>query len=322
MIAYNDRLSEGLSSGKYTYRGILYFFTCFLIITFGAAILTYPSYAVVGYINKVIPNPTTDWLVHKRIDIYFDRCRLVLTAISLPILLKICGLLSFRNLQLEFDIHGKRCFAKMFVLGFMLSGAIIILQNIFIGLEARETDAIGVLIDLSSAILGTLIIAFLEEIIFRGLILRCFCAAMRAPLAVVLTSLFFAYKHFKVPSVVFKTMPTAKTPDFFSGFYSAWFDTIGISYNFNLITFLALFALGVLLSVVYLKNRSLCASIGLHAGIIFAIFLLRKFLEYKSVPSPTESMWLGSNGLSDGVVAMSGLLLLCIFFIFKKYKNA
>lgn len=146
---------------------------------------------------------------------------------------------------------------------------------------------------------GAMIIALLEETVFRVLIFRSIYTAWGLSWGIILTSAFFAYKHFKVPGSVFDNIPGGLChAEWYTGFLVAWYDSVGVFINFNAATFSALTAFGAVLAVFYAKTRTLWSAIGFHAGIVAAIFTYKdNFYVY---PSEEQARIFGGAGLSDG----------------------
>ena len=67
--------------------------------------------------------------------------------------------------------------------------------------------------------------------------MRSFYTAIGPISAVVLSSLFFAYKHFKVPDCVWDKLPGGGSATWDMGFFVAWYDTVGIAYEFGFARF-------------------------------------------------------------------------------------
>jgi membrane protease YdiL (CAAX protease family) len=151
---------------------------------------------------------------------------------------------------------------------------------------------------LVEALLAGLLLGFLEETIFRGLILRIFYTATRQPLlALNLMAGFFAYTHFKVPTSVWQHITPGVHGD--TGFFVAYWTTFGITENFSLAQFVVLWLLGLVLGVLTLRSGSLLPAIGLHTGLVAAMFFYR------------------GSGLTEGwsaAVVLAGILPLVLVF--------
>jgi len=106
------------------------------------------------------------------------------------------------------------------------------------------------------------------------MILRMFYTATRWPiLALYVMSAFYAYTHFKVPTSVWLHVAPGVRWD--TGFFVAYWTTFGITENFDLAQFVVLWLLGMILGLLTIKSGSLLPAIGLHAGIVSAMFFYR-----------------------------------------------
>lgn len=112
---------------------------------------------------------------------------------------------------MPFTLGAAGYFFRFFALGVGLAVVIFSFQYAFCNVKfvgAVGSELANILI---SAILGGLILGFLEELVMRCLIMRSIYTAFDALSAVVLSSLFFAYKHFKVPNSIWDSLPEAST---------------------------------------------------------------------------------------------------------------
>ncbi len=115
---------------------------------------------------------------------------------------------------------------------------------------------------------AALLVGITEECFFRVLVLEALRRAVRLPLAVVLTTLFYASVHFLRPdkSFVYQSSPWSgfaylgAVLERFSSFEFAW-------------PFVGLVVAGIVLGCTIVRTGSLWSCIGLHAG----WFLVRKF---------------------------------------------
>ncbi len=267
----------GLDERQTTLRGLGLLAAVFFGSLLIAAVLTPPAYWLVEYWHTQTHSETSQWLLDKGVDVYFDRLRMIAIVLGLPWLMSKCHLWSWRALGLT---RRKRDVAAYFLA--WLAGVVLIFGLAKVR-HARISgyDAIilthdaPALLKLSfNAVLAGLILGFLEETIFRGMILRLFYTATRRPwLALALMSAFFAYTHFKVPNSVWSHVAPGVHAD--TGFFVAFWTVCGIAENFNGVEFLVLWLLGMTLGALTLRTGSLFPAIGLHAGIVTAMFFYR-----------------------------------------------
>lgn len=310
----------GLAPDRYSLKGVELFLFIYLGATLFAAILTPPAYWAVQWLDSVDPSETTKWLLGKRIDVYYDRLRWAPIILGFPWMMQKCGLFSFSNLGLRLNLKSLFNLCGFFILGIALAAAIFGLQWAF---GVSSPDATFDKSTLSSvalnAILGAFIVAFLEEIIMRGLIMRSFYTAMGTISGIVLSSLFFAYKHFKVPNSIWDKLPNGGGSSWDMGFFVAWYDTIGIAYEFNFLQFAGLFMFGVFLCLLYIKRKSLWPCIGFHAGLVFCLMMYRKLFD---VTREGPRNILGGAGMTDGWLALIVLTVLSAMLLFSGRKDA
>ncbi len=308
----------GLDTDQYSYKGVCLFLAIYIGASVFAAILTPFAYWIVEFVNANWPSETTRWLLGKDIDIYYDRLRWAPIIISLPIMIKECGLVSFRKLGLPLNARGAKVFLQFFLSGVLISALLYSLQFAFCNVSLRESLNSSPSSILAAALFSSIILALLEETVFRGLIFRSFYTAFGAFSGLLFTSLFFAYKHFKVPDAAWDYIPkNVATWD--TGWLVAWYDTIGISIQFNPVTFASLTMFGGVLAMLYVRTKTLWSAVGFHAGLVFSIMTYRKFFLIGS--SPYEK-WFGNAGMTNGCAALILLSLIFLFLVFKRERNA
>lgn len=301
----------GLATNQYSFRGLWLFLFIYVGASLFAALLTAPAYWGVQWLDAISPSETTKWLLGKRIDIYYDRLRWVPIILGLPWMVKECGLFSLKSIRMPINSDSAKIFAKFFAGGIILSVVIFSAQYVFadVRLKADFTFA-GLPEILLCALAGGLIIGFLEELVFRCLIMRAVYTALGAFIGIVATSLFFSYKHFKVPSSIWNSLPGgAYNSEWDIGFFVGYYDTIGISHNFSLMPFCSLFMFAMVLAMIYVRTKVLWGPIAMHAGIVFSIQAYRKIFDI--LPCPQQE-YVGNAGMTNGYLA---LVLLSIIFV-------
>ncbi|MCP5007686.1 MAG: CPBP family intramembrane metalloprotease [Planctomycetes bacterium] len=158
------------------------------------------------------------------------------------------------------------------------------------------------------------LIGFLEEVFFRGFLLKTFMEEMSLPIAICVSSLIYSLLHFFQADY-----PVSRGVEVFVGVktISAFFKPLVFQFVEHIPAMIGLFLTGVVLSYAFIKTKSLYLSIGLHSGWVFmmktdGIFLVRV---------RERLVWLfGDSQLVTGILAW--FFLLCIFFAIKKiYGN-
>jgi membrane protease YdiL (CAAX protease family) len=219
-------------------------------------------------------------------------------ALGLLFLLKHCGLASWKKL----GVHWRRWsqFLCFFLLGAALVALMAAVRMIQFGWEWRSGFFCW---KLFCPLASALSIALLEEIVFRGLLLRFLCDSFGAPIALPCSGLFFAYVHFTGHSAIAFRGPSPTISD---GFRAA-LDSLGaIRCDFQPMAFLSLFLLGLLLGSYFLRYRNLMASIGFHSGAVFVLLASRRTVLLLAPSGPSLPKDLLSLFLCP--------LLLCILF--------
>lgn len=124
------------------------------------------------------------------------------------------------------------------------------------------------------AIIAGLVVALIEETLFRGLLQTELSAATNAVFATILVSFLYASAHFlEAPDFY-----NQQTPDWTTGFnvFLSSFSQLGqphIIWD----SWLALFTAGVFLSVVRLRTNNIFWCIGIHAGWVAQIKIVKAF---------------------------------------------
>ncbi len=310
----------GLNPDQNSYDGLKLFLYIYIGASLFAATLTAPTYWLVQYIDSINPSETTQWLLGKRIDVYYNRLCYIAIVIALPYMMKRCGLFSLRNLGLPFNRNTLALFAKFFSAGIALAIFIFSLQYAFCDVSVSPNFSPNKICSiLGGAILGGVLVALIEEVVMRSLIMRSIYTAWGTLAGVILSSLFFAYKHFGVPKSIWQTLPGgAHNSDWNIGYFVAWFDTIGISQNFKLVPFLSLTMFGMVLCMLYIRTKNLWAPIALHAGIVFTMQTYRKIFQ---VPECEYTKYFGGTGMTNGYIAFALLTIMFVALCFWKQKK-
>ncbi len=177
-----------------------------------------------------------------------------------------------------------------------------------------EVTIINVLSLLFTAMLAGLIIALIEETLFRGAMLTAIKKHSTAMFAIVASSFIYAMVHFLQPSDAF----SAQALNWSSGF-ALLKDAVHPLTQVNVIfdSFIALFAAGVLLAIVRLNSNRIALCIGIHAGWVLTIKVFKRVTDSNI---HTEFTFL--TGSYDKVIGYLAAVCLTVFIIFLlKYKK-
>ena len=292
----------GLPPYRRSQKGLWLLVGYYLFSILFGAVMAAPSYWFVVQMNTLFPSELGVYLLDHTLDDYFERMRMVPLLLGLPWIMWMCRLLSFRALGIAFSWAHVRSACYWACLGFGLL-ALVAAGQVYFGAAVLRDDAPSLWVKLPSAIAGCLIIAFLEEIVFRGIVLRIFYTACGALGGVVFSSAFYAYTHFKVPNQLLDVV--AGDTDFLSGLRVGFWTLCGIGYSATTdpldfaLTFLTLFGLGTAIGQVFLKTRTLLPGIGLHAGIVFLMLMYQGY--FHTVNS--TFLW-GHAGFRNGFAAL------------------
>ncbi len=153
---------------------------------------------------------------------------------------------------------------------------------------------------------GAVIVALIEEVLFRGVLLGIFLRAMRPAPAIALLSFLFAFVHFLQPP------PFAKVPDPEAS--NAGFILLGQIFGrfaepLNLISrFSILAAVGVVLAYARFRTASLWLPIGLHIGWVFGVGMF-KAATWPVAALPEAARWLVGMSLLEGLLPLSVVIV-------------
>ncbi|HIF50609.1 MAG TPA: CPBP family intramembrane metalloprotease [Thiotrichaceae bacterium] len=223
--------------------------------------------AVLAYPLKLLLDPVLALAFRK----YLTYATLISGLIISGVYLQLYNLLSLK----AFGYNGKaiKFFGNMrdgFIYGLSI---MLIIEALLLLLGIHEIDATrsytlqSVALLITKAVVVGLLIAFIEESIFRGALFTGLYKQTGAVIATFFSSLLYATVHFiryrDLPADVDIGWLTGLTmiPEAFRRFYHWSIQDY----------FLTLFIFGVLLALLRLKHKSIAACIGVHAGIVMLI---------------------------------------------------
>lgn len=128
------------------------------------------------------------------------------------------------------------------------------------------------------ALLAALTVGVLEEIFFRGILLKGMLRDLKPARALAATNLFYSAIHFVQPSKKFTLSGFDPLAGFRHVFYAfqPFLDPLGL-----LPGLFGLFLIGLVLSYAFMRTGSLYLAIGLHAGWVFALKTLRVYGDFR-----------------------------------------
>ncbi len=158
------------------------------------------------------------------------------------------------------------------------------------------------------AILAGFAVAFIEETIFRGALFSGLYKKTSALIAISLTSFVYAAVHF----FKYKKLPEGSEITWSTGIEMLPDALYKFSYLNIIDHFLTLLALGVLLSMMRLRNGNIALCIGVHAGIVMTVKITGRFSEY--VNASQFDFLVNQINPTMGYLSFSLLLILAIIY--------
>ena len=223
---------------------------------------------------------------------FFHRALLLGAILFLWPFLRWLRIKELRDLGLVANRHRARDVA----IGFLISAGPVLCCGVFLlGLGNYTMRTNVAWAALGAVVLSALVVAIIEEALFRGLFLGVLLRGNRPLAAALLSAGIFSIVHFlKAPD------QTSTSVSWTSGF-------ISLSHSFDQFTepmlvlagFTTLFLIGLILAHARLRTQSLWLPIGLHAGWVFASGAFNKIAHREIVALP----WLGKN-LLIGIVPL------------------
>ncbi len=158
---------------------------------------------------------------------------------------------------------------------------------------------------------GALIVAMIEEVLFRGVLLGIFLRAMKVAPAIALLSFLFAFVHFLEPPRMARVPdPEAANAGFIllGQIFARFADPMSMVSRFSILA-----VVGVVLSYARYRTASLWLPVGLHIGWVFGMGMF-KAATWPVVGLPEAMRWLVGMSLLEGllplsVVAVTGVLV-------------
>lgn len=240
---------------------------------------------------------------------YVDRSLLILALAGLWPLLRALGITSWRETGLVRPQGQWKKLLGGLLLGFV---SLAIVAGIAIACGSRtfiRTHTPHEVVAIIFNAIGTaVIVAVMEEILFRGGIFGGLRKLFHWPLALVVSSLIYALVHF------------LRRADF-SGAV-AWHSGLGlllrmmggfVDFHALVPGFFNLTLVGVLLALAYQRTGNLYFSIGLHAG---WIFWLKTYGAFTATPPHAATWFWGTSKMIDGWLAFLVLVAVLIGFKF------
>lgn len=276
----------------------------------GAAVLTPLVYGLLESWRAGGGSPVAEMFLGKSVQRMFSGLRWIVILVMVPLIMRACGFTSLGALGLQTTRGAGRAGWQWYAAGLVLVAALAAAQIAFVPGEPRANPR-GLAQDIGQALLTGLVGGLGEQIIFSGFLLRLFYAATFRPwLAVVLTALFFAYAHIKVPGAVLAEIGHTVTWDV--GARLAVWTLIGITRGFDPSYVAGLVLLAMTCGALTLRYGSVWPAAGLHAGLITGMLLLQR--RWSPGSGPEREVW-GTAQMIDGWVPLVVLAVLLAWVI-------
>jgi uncharacterized protein len=237
-----------------------------------------------------------------------NRCLLGLALIGIWPLIKALGFRSWAEIGLR---KGRPIFRDM--------GAGLLIGTVLLGLAAGSSIAVGVAAwdprgilakQIIGALLSAVVVAFLEEILFRGAIFTALRRTWNDAVALWASSGIYAIMHF------FARPADPARIEWYSGFTVLGGMLRGFT-EFQTVVpgFLSLTLLGVIFALAFKKTGVLWLPMGIHAALIFWV----KLFGSGTNPAPEANVWFwGTEKLVDGWFCFILLSLAVVWFSRRK----
>ena len=287
---------------------LIIFIGLFILALVGGALLSYPAYSLLSVLFEVDFERVT------------NRCVLAIAVALFFLLFKKFGFNSWRDIG--YNANQKEFWSK-FPKGFSLG--VLIMLPVVTGLLITQNRFIDVNWDWSinnlsslllTALLAGIIIAFIEETLFRGTMLTAIQRQSSIIFAIFSTSFIYAIVHFLEPD----TYLNPNTLNWASGFIAIKNAFLPLLQPIQLIdSFIALFLAGIFLALVKLRTNKLALCIGIHAGWVFTIKIFKRLTNSNI---NTEYAYLtGSYDKVIGYLAAFCIAIAIIIYISNKTRE-
>ena len=246
-----------------------------------------------------------EWLVEQPFRKFFHRALLVAALVLLWPTARWLRISGIRELGLEPNSRRWNDALIGFAIAFLTTA---LLGGVLIALPVAEFRMEILWWKLAQVVVSAVVVAFLEEWLFRGAILGLMLRSMRPLTALFWSAALFSILHFLKPDTanpetVGWFSGFALIPGAFGQFREPWLVLGG---------WVTLFCVGWILGWTRLRTRGLGMAIGLHAGWILGSMGFNKIAR-RSLPADVTLPWVGDSlivGLvSVAIVLFAGLLV-------------
>ena len=270
-----------------------------LAVFAGGALLAPWLYLGVRALAESIP--ALEFVARMPFARYVNRALMLTALIGLPLYIRGAGIRSWREAGVpRGGVHWKR-FGASFALGFVSLALVCLIALAAGGRTIKPRDPGEFAGQFVGALATALIVAVIEELLFRGAIFGGLRRAMRWASALGWSSAVYAIVHFM------GRPENPATVDWLSGLRVLPTMLAGMAELHTLIpAFLNLALAGVILGLAYQWTGDLTACVGIHAGWIFWL----KFYGFATASVEGADPWFwGTRKLVDGWLAFVALVV-------------
>ena len=286
-----------------------------LVSLFVSCLLCPVVFSLIRAIGSLSPR------LSEALDFPFDRVmRRVVLVVTLLALFLDRRRLNIRSLA-SMGLARRPGWGSLLARGWLLgvgSLSLMLLVMFFMSNRAVEPDYSGaweLVTGVASAFIAGAVVGLIEEVFFRGFVLRSFLADLGGAAAVFWTSVFYAIVHFFNAADL--PAPAGFAPLY--GFKAlAYFFQPLLSPAEWIPGFIGLLLVGVVLAVACIRSRSLYLAIGLHAGWVFAIKGEGLFLS--RINRHTAEWFFGGGEVVTGVFGW--IMLLAMLLVVRRITRA
>jgi uncharacterized protein len=282
-----------------------------IAVFIGGALLAPPLYWLVHWSAQTFPHLVSEKIADAPFHRYVNRCLLGIALIGLWPLVKNLGLGSPAEVGLVKPYGQTKKLGGGFLLGFISLAVVAVLA---FALHARQINpklSHGQIVERLLSAAGTaIIIATLEELLFRGALFGALRKVFHWVFALVLSSMFYAVMHY------LESPRDSETVTWLSGLQLLPL-MLGNLANFHAMVpgFFNLTLAGLLLGWAYQRTSNLYFSIGLHMGWIFWV---KAYAILTTLTPGADPWWWGTGRMAvvNGWVALP--VLVVTLFVFRK----
>lgn len=285
-------------------KGLFWLLGIYLCVLFGAAVIAGVAFSGMQCLVQKTSVGWIQYLAHKPLSQYVDRLRLVgFFFIALPF---ICRRFSLTRRHLDIRFNGKAYLIAFCRACFLWCILFVIIACLLKNITMRMSS-----VSLIGVFIASLLLAIMEEIIFRGICFQVLRKKHSMNSSITLLGLLFACLHFSVCNEIISDHNSI-----IRAMQCAFSSLADITKNIQWPYFCCLFLLNGILVRFRLIYRSLWASIGFHQGLVFTLMLLRKRCNF----SPLSNEFLGTGRLTDAWFVVVVLVVINLFM--RRYLSA